>query len=360
MWILQPDDLESIAIGAGVLGTGGGGNPYLGKLKARRLLREGHRVEVMNIDDLADDALVVTVGGVGAPTIGIERIESGRETFDAVRTLEEHLGRRFDALIPAEIGGGNSIEPIVAAALAGVPVLDGDGMGRAFPEIPMLTYFIYGVSCYPCALADLQGNKVIFQEGVSSGFLERLIRSAVVNMGGHAGVAVAVMSGADVKRTAVRDTLSLARDVGARVRAARALKQDAVEVVRETLSGRLLFVGKLVDVDRTTKDGWVSGLVQIDGLDDFAGRAMEIAFRNENLIAWEDGEIVATVPDLICILHLEDGEPITTEMLRYGHRVAVIGVECSPLLRTPEALAVVGPAAFGYDVSFLPLEERVP
>jgi DUF917 family protein len=358
MWALQPDDLESIAIGAGILGTGGGGNPYLGKLKARRLLRTGHRVEVMSIDELADDALVVTVGGVGAPTIGIERIDSGTETYDAVRTLEEYLGRRFDALIPAEIGGGNSIEPMIAAAQAGVPVIDGDGMGRAFPEIPMLTYFIYGVSCFPCAIADVHGNRVIYPTGFDGDFLERLIRSSVVQMGGHAGLAIAVMSGADVKRTAVRDTLSLARDVGARVRAARSLKQDAVEVILDALAGRLLFTGKLVDVDRTTKDGWVSGLVEIEGLDDCAGRAMTIAFRNENLIAWEAEEVVATVPDLICIVHLEDGEPITTELLRYGHRVAVIGVECSPLLRTPEALAVVGPAAFGYDVPFRPLSRR--
>jgi DUF917 family protein len=357
MWILQPDDLDSIAIGAGILGTGGGGNPYLGKLKARRLLREGHRVEVVGVEELADDALVVTVGGVGAPTIGIERIDSGRETLDAVRVLEEHLGKRFDALIPAEIGGGNSIEPIVAAAHARIPVVDGDGMGRAFPEIPMLTYFIYGVSCYPCGLADLRGNRAVFTDGSDPDFLERLIRSAVVQMGGHAGVAVAVMSGADVKRTAVRDTLSLAMRLGGDVRAARTLKQDPIEVVRSTLQGRLLFTGKLVDVDRETKDGWVSGLVRIAGLDRDSGRSMEIAFRNENLIAWQDGEIVATVPDLICILDLESGEPVTTEILRYGYRVAVLGVGCSPLLRTPEALAVVGPKAFGYDVPFRPLEQ---
>ncbi|MCH7626701.1 MAG: DUF917 family protein, partial [Chloroflexi bacterium] len=36
MWQLVEDDLESIAIGAGILGTGGGGNPYIGRLRARQ------------------------------------------------------------------------------------------------------------------------------------------------------------------------------------------------------------------------------------------------------------------------------------------------------------------------------------
>jgi DUF917 family protein len=153
----------------------------------------------------------------------------------------------------------------------------------------------------------------------------------------------------------VRDTLSLAKSVGAGVRAARALKQDVIEVVRATLSGQLLFTGKLIDVDRETKDGWVSGLVRIAGLDEYAGQSMEIAFRNENLVPWKNGETVTTVPDLICILDLENGEPVTTELLRYGYRVAVLGIPCSPLLRTPEALAVVGPRAFGYDIPFQPL-----
>src|SRR5206468_4643548 len=90
MWSVDPDALESIAIGAGILGTGGGGNPYLGKLAARRLLREGSRVDVVSLDELPDDARLVTVGGMGAPTITIEKISRGTETLCAMRTLEDY------------------------------------------------------------------------------------------------------------------------------------------------------------------------------------------------------------------------------------------------------------------------------
>jgi hypothetical protein len=356
VWQVDFEALESIAIGAGILGTGGGGNPYLGKLTARRLLRLGKRIDVISLSELPDDWRLVTVGGMGAPTITIEKISRGTETLEALRTLEDYLRRKIDAVIPAEIGGGNSIEPMVVGAHAGIPVVDADGMGRAFPKMPMITYFIYGLSCYPCALCDDKGNKIVFTEGVDAHSLERLSRATAVQMGGHAGAAVAYMTGADAKRTAIRDTLSLARRLGDRVRAARAGREDPVGAVLEATGGFRLFTGKIVDVERRTSEGWVRGLVRIEGFDADAGSALEISFQNENLVAWRDGRTVATVPDLICIINREDAEPITTELLRYGYRVVVLGIPCSPMLRTPEALDVVGPPAFGYDLPFEPIE----
>ncbi len=77
------------------------------------------------------------------------------------------------------------------------------------------------------------------------------------------------------------------------------------------------------------------------------GSELEIAFQNENLVARRDGRLVAVVPDLICVLDAETAEPITTERLRYGQRVRVIGVSTPDLMRTPEALAVFGPSCFG-------------
>jgi DUF917 family protein len=89
---------------------------------------------------------------------------------------------------------------------------------------------------------------------------------------------------------------------------------------------------------------------------------MQVDFQNENLVARVEGHIVASVPDLICVVAVDDAEPITTELLRYGQRVAVVGIPCHPLLATPEAIAVVGPRAFGYDLDYqpLPLAETPP
>ncbi len=79
-------------------------------------------------------------------------------------------------------------------------------------------------------------------------------------------------------------------------------------------------------------------------------------FRNENLVARSEGRVRAIVPDLICVLDRETAEPITTEGLRYGQRVKVMGVSVPAVMRTPEALAIFGPKCFGIDEPFQPIE----
>lgn len=356
-WRVDENALESIVVGAGILGTGGGGNAYTGRLMARKLLREGYEVEVIDLEDVADDWTLCTVGGLGAPTVVHEKLPRGSETTDATQALADHVGRPIDAVLPAEIGGMNSIEPMVVAARLGIPVVDADGMGRAFPMLSMMTYLIYGVSPFPCALADDKGNQVIHPVGVDAGWLERLARVSTVEMGGFAGCALAYMSGADAKRTGIAGTLSGARRLGDRVRAERVGQGgDVLAGILEETGGRRMFEGKVVDIDRRTEGGWVQGTILIEGLGIDAGEQMSIEFQNEFLVARRNDDVVATVPDLICMVNRDDGDPITTEMIRYGYRVAVVGIPCSDMLRTPQALEVVGPPAFGYDLPFEPME----
>ncbi len=110
------EDLDAIEIGAAILGTGGGGNPYIGKLRCREELRKGRKIPIIPLDELPDDALVVSLGGIGAPVVGVEKIEEGEECLRALRAVEQEVGRKVDALISAEIGGANSMEPMLTIA----------------------------------------------------------------------------------------------------------------------------------------------------------------------------------------------------------------------------------------------------
>src|SRR6202158_6497528 len=78
------EDVESLAVGAWILGTGGGGSPYLGLLNMRRLYAEGHRVELMSPLNLADEDWVAVVSNMGAPLIGPERLADSRNIARAV------------------------------------------------------------------------------------------------------------------------------------------------------------------------------------------------------------------------------------------------------------------------------------
>nr|WP_286207252.1 DUF917 domain-containing protein [Thermomicrobium sp. CFH 73360] len=345
-----------MAIGAGILGTGGGGNPYYGKLYVRRLLRERRRVCIVAPEEVPDDALVVSVGGMGAPTIGIERIHRGDEPLAALRALEQHLGRRATHLVPGEIGGANALRPLAVAALAELPVIDGDGMGRAFPELQMDTFAIYGIPATPAALADIDHNLVVFPHLRDAVTLERYARAVTVQMGGAAGFAFPAMSGAALRRVVIPYTISLAVQLGEAVLAARSEHADPIAAALAVTGGCRLFRGKVIDVERRLAAGFARGSMRIEGLGDDRGSELQIDFQNENLIARRDGQVIAAVPDLICLVDQETAEPVTTEVVRYGLRVAVLGIPAPALLRTPEALAVVGPAAFGYvDVEYQPL-----
>ena len=354
MWQATENVLDSIAIGAGILGTGGGGNPYVGQLRARQAIRRWGPVTVLAPEDLPEDARVVCVGGIGAPTVGIEKVRD-LQSYHALRAIEDYTGEKATALISNEIGGSNSVEPLIPAAMAGLPVVDADGMGRAFPEFQMKTFFVYGVPCCPMSIADEKGNSVVIRETINPAWAERLARSITVQMGCVACYAVAPMTAEQVRRTAVPNTLSLARDLGDAVKRARADGNGPLDAILDTCPGRVLFGGKVVDLDRRTTAGFARGTLTIQGLDAFAGERMVIEFQNENLIARRDGHTVCTVPDLICAVATDVGEPVTTELMRYGLRVTILGFPAPALWATPEGLAVAGPQAFGYETEYVPL-----
>ena len=117
----------------------------------------------------------------------------------------------------------------------------------------------------------------------------------------------------------------------------------------------MLFQGKIVDVRRRVTGGFVRGEVTIEGLDDSSGEHLIIDFQNENLIARCGETVLCTVPDLICILERDTGTSINTELLRYGFRVVVVGFPAPVQLTSAQALQVVGPQAFGYDMPYRPL-----
>src|SRR5260370_21468733 len=99
------EDIESLAVGAWVLGTGGGGSPYLGLLNMRALYKEGCRVQLMPSEELADDDWIAAVSNMGAPLVGQERLTDSRTIARAVALMEEHIGTRFGEIRSLEIGG---------------------------------------------------------------------------------------------------------------------------------------------------------------------------------------------------------------------------------------------------------------
>ena len=354
---LHPDNIRDLALGAAVIGTGGGGDPYIGMLMAIHAIEEFGPIKLYSLDEIADDSLVVPSAMMGAPTVMVEKLPKGDEIVKAFQALESALGRKIDYTMPIEAGGMNSVMPLTVAARLRLPVVDCDGMGRAFPEIQMVTHTLYGISSTPFALADEKGNSALLNT-IDNRWTETLARTLTVDMGCTAMLAAYAARGRQLNEVAVAGTLSYAEEIGRTIREAQAAHVDVIEAVREVTHGFRIFQGKVVDLQRRTVAGFARGEAVLEGMNADAGHEMRIQFQNEHLVAMRDGQVVVSVPDLIAMLDAEKGEPVTTEGLRYGFRVVVLGIPCDAKWRTPAGLKLIGPRYFGYDIDYVPVEQR--
>lgn len=349
-------EIEDIAVGAALLGTGGGGDPYIGKLMAIQAIEEYGEVTLLDAEEVPDDALVVPSSMMGAPTVMLEKAPSGEEAFVAFQKLETYLGDKIYATFPIEAGGVNSMLPFALAAKLGLPVVDADGMGRAFPELQMVTFYLDGIAATPAVLADEKGNTVVLST-IDNVWTERIARAATVQMGGSAMTAMYAMKGRNLKESGVRNILKLEETIGKTIRKAKENNANPIREVVKSVKGFPLFSGKVKDINRKTESGFARGTATFEGMHENKGETLTLRFQNEHLLARTEERLLCMTPDLIAVLDAETGLPITTEGIRYGARYVVIGIPCHPKWRTEKGLATVGPKYFGYDVDYVPVEE---
>lgn len=352
-------EIEDIALGAALLGAGGGGDPYVGKLVAMGAVKECGPVTLLDPEEVPDDALLVPIAMMGAPTVLGEKGIGGGEYQTLYNMVSQFFGKKIYAFMPIEAGGVNSMLPIAACARLELPLVDCDGMGRAFPELQMVTFTIGGMSATPMALTDEKGNSVIF-ETITNKWTEELARAVTMSCGGSVSVSLYPMTGAQMKAYSVKNIVTRSQKLGEAIRTVKNCADDVTpeEHFLQFSEGYKLFKGKIADVLRETRGAFNFGKVMLEGIGECKGHQAYVEFQNENLTATVDGEILATTPDLICLVDTETFTPVTTDALKYGKRVLVIGLKCFEMWRTPAGIDLVGPRYFGCDTDYIPLEER--
>ncbi|KAG2378730.1 hypothetical protein C9374_007878 [Naegleria lovaniensis] len=373
-WILTPTDVDYLEIGSGIISSGGGGSPRLASIVARNLIRKCHHnnnsdhskhhpIKIIQPQDLSPDAFVLPLAVMGAPLVLSEKFFV-EEFVKAIETMKNMTNKKIEALFCAEIGGSNSITPLLVSAWTGIPVVDADGMGRALPELQMISYLIYGGNHVPAMLCDDKSNHVIVSStNPRKPFksLEELFRPVVVSLGSMCGLLMAPISKEQVLKYTVKNSYSGIWRIGKSVSMARHNFMDPVKSIFQAHQGKLIFVGKIVDVDRKTTSGFNVGKCVLQGNSEFQNMKCEIDFQNEFLVATllsteESREtttarqrtVLGSVPDIIAVVDSQTGLAIQTEELRFGFRVSVLCLACPDLYQTEQALKVVGPKAFGY------------
>lgn len=351
---IDQKDIIPLARGCAVLGTGGGGNTYSASLRVRQAIDEFGPVPLIDLADLPDDGIILSVGMIGAPSVGMEKLQSGTEVLFLVKEVERQIGAKVSALMPSEIGGANGLNPIAWAARTQLPILDADTVGRAFPELQMASTNVVGLQPELIVLTDERKNTVMVRPS-SGDWAETIARAVAVVFGGSATMADYILTTAQARDSVITGSVSRALSIG------RAVDQTVLHPVDgliDELDATRLIEGKVVDVNRQIIGGFLRGSILVEGYGRDTGRLVRIEVQNENLVAIEDGRVLASVPDLITVVDSQTADAISSETIRYGQRVSVIAFDCHELWRTRAGIAVAGPRAFGYDFDYVSLEEN--
>ncbi len=364
-------DLDDLIRGLTLLGTGGGGRPEQGLEALLPHVEAGRPVAWSPVDAIPDDAWVCSVFGMGsiAPTepLSAEQRRAlgyppgpavARPMVRAVEELQAWTGRRIAAIVPFELGAGNTPSPMDAAVRLGAAIVDGDCAGRAIPELCQTTAAIAGIPFAPGAVADAWGNVLLVKETASDLLAERLgklisVATKLPDMTAQCAHAGFLMTGRQLRTVAVPGGISRALAVGRAIREARG--GDPAAAAARALGGWVLFRGRVVKKEWASREGYMFGTTTVEGEGPDAGHTLRVWFKNENHVTWRDGRPWVLSPDLIMILDA-DGTPYTNTLLPEGARVGVIGAAADARLRTTAALDRLGPRHYGYDLDYAPIE----
>ena len=361
MKILSREDLTDILTGCAILGTGGGGelDDGLGYIDAA--LEQGKTFRLISVDDVPAGEKVCTpymLGAISALSEDEEKQyarlpQSGQPAvMTAFRRLEAYSGDRFYGTICCELGGSNTAISFYAAAMSGGYIIDADPAGRAVPEITHSTYYFNGLPAAPIVAANEFGECFICENIVDDMRAEDVIRSlAMVSRNDIAAIdhALAIE---DVADAVIKGSISKALELGRVFRESKQQGADLADKIARHGQGIVGFRGVVSAADFRTESGFTLGDIYIEGDGEYAGSHYRIAVKNENMLAWRDDEIQVTIPDLICLLDMDKGEPLTNPNPVRGMNVAVVILPAPEAFLTEKGLAVFGPAYMGLDIKY--------
>lgn len=364
---LDFNEVKDILVGVTILSTGGGGDLNKGLKMISEDFENNLDYMFAPLEDIEDEALFACPYFCGS--IGEEKFEDNYSKYPkikelatvvAVQALEKYFQEELSGIVSIEYGGLNTAVAMSTAAKLNKFVVDADAAGRAVPDLQFSTFYVYEKSITPLAVADDIGDIAIFTETVDDFRAEDLVRSLSIVSGGMVGMVDHPLRGKDLKNSIIPGALSYAQSVGRAQREALENGRDPIKDILETAKGYLLFKGSVKkDTEWENKSGFTLGNIEIKGQDQFMEKNFKIWFKNENILCWLDEEVFVTVPDLICVVETESGYPINNPFCKKDMQVSVLGFKAPSVWRTERGLSILNPSFFGFDVPYIPIEEKI-
>ncbi|MDP9751682.1 DUF917 domain-containing protein [Thermoanaerobacter pentosaceus] len=353
---ITSDWIEPLWYGSIFLGSGGGGKSELLASVLDKAL-QNRVIPLLTLDELSESNFFCGIGLLGSPELCEENLPSGKEASIAIEELEKYTGFQFNGISIVEGAGVNIFYPLLAALQTGLPVIDGDAMGRAFPELQMTTYHLENLPVTPLVLVDGSYNVHLFLEKQDTFLLELNTRQIVCQQGGVGYFAGFPYSGSVLKKVLLPSTLTFTREIGECFLHAdnyHELFNLLLEVTSNSFYGPIveIFQGTIKNISAYETAKWKAATLISP-----KGEELQLLFQHENLLAFKNGHIAASVPDLISAIDLNKLKPVNNNEIYEGQPLVLLGLPAPLRLRINKALDVVGPQCFGYRTIYVPLEK---
>ncbi len=386
MYTLGVSDIRQVFLGGKVLACGGGGEIEWAEPILKEMEEKGLRVRIASLDDLRSKDNVCVPGGIGAGSTAEvrERLRTVAQIAPpekllptmarvALDSFEKYTETKFDKFLAVNVGPVLWGLPLYLAALRKVACLDGDCAGRAIPEWTTTTLNVKRLRLAPAIIVSAYGDEVSIRSTKTNERTEQVGRAVAVECGGWCVMMTCPTIGVRLRNAFVPGTITKAHKVGAAIAEARKKGRDPIDPCLKAAQGTRVFEGRIISHERKEHGGFMFGEVLVKGSNVYSGKTCRIYQKTEYNIAWINDKVVATCPDSICIVDRHTAEGLTSfpdvgvgpfqrvrdADLRPGREIVVFGIRAHPLWRTKRGIELFGPKHFGFNIPYIPVDQRV-
>lgn len=348
--------VEAAVLGGAILGGGGGGSLEEGRRLGKLALELGKPI-ILNLEQLPEESLILTVSAVGAPSTNQHPTPS--YYVKSIRIMMDYLRGEIRGLMTNEIGGLSVVNGLLQSAILDISLVDAACNGRAHPTGAMGSMGLSMDDDFISHQAAVGGFREdgrhieMYVEGDLQ-MVSRAVRKAAEEAGGAIAVARNPVPARYVKDNAAVGALSQAVQIG-RVYLEGRTGVERVEKVIKALNGTMIAQGKVDSVELVSQGGFDVGEVKVGDFD--------LTFWNEWMTLEREEERLATFPDLIMTMEAKSGRPITTAEIQKGQETVITVVPGENLnlgagMRDPELFREVEEVIGKEIVKYVFPEER--
>ena len=341
--IINKKALHTIAKGATIMSSGGGGSYQVVKYRINKDYKSTYKIQCVQADDVANDGWFAGASCMFPPTALNKKTDAISPFKNVYNAMEQYCVnhnhsklfkncKKFEYYHPLEVGAVNTVIPIIGLAQMNeknntdTKIIDADTAGRSIPTLPLIVFSAYtktsNLSWFPNYVASQTVKNT--DEYYTGQFrlpngtkLEEAFITLIMNeFDKYGGFSVFPMNGKTLKNNpSVFGTLSDAYNVGTIFENKTYSFQDKAEKIIDYFNQRdrkskIIFRG-IVDTIQTEQSGTDVGTIVLKGTKEYKGSILELGVSNENILAYKyeigkKRKIYILGPDSMCYIPLND------------------------------------------------------